>query len=148
MTVKRVTNLTDYLRENGVRYLTSEACALGLRSLYDVDKEVAPHLEDFFGMSFRAVARNNGEYSVLIAKDVLWSLCIFLAFVNGADEVYDYKDEFGENHHLRIHIDLTEEERERERKLMQYGEVRRYWPVAGQRHRNFASVHAAWGFSN
>jgi hypothetical protein len=148
MPIRAIRNPNDYLRDRGIRYLTSEACTLGLRSLYDVDEEVAVGVEDFFGMNLRCPARNYGKNSVLISKNVLWDLCVFLAFIEGADEVWDYVDEFGEGRHLRIHTNLTKTEEDREWKMIENGRCVRHSPVTGQKHRNFSSVHATWGYSN
>lgn len=147
MPVKRIDNYNDYLRSKGVRFLTGEACALGLRKLYDVDEDAVFDVENYFGMTMRSEGRSGGAASFLMSDDARMGLCIYFLFLDGADEVYLFN--IDGSTHIRAHINLDETEREREKRMLSlFDWVRRWYAVPGQQHRNFASVHAIGGFNN
>ncbi len=104
MKQKAVRHYGDYLRENGIRYLTSESCAIGLRGLYDVDPDIVAAIESFFGVTLNARGWNNQDgKSIMLSNTVLKDLCIFLLLYNGCDIVAEIT---GDNPHVRGYWDV------------------------------------------
>ena len=94
MKSETISNISEYLEGQGVGYLTSESCGIGIRALYDYSERGQRLLEMFFGVPIsgapwnREVGDQPAVGSIMLPK-VMRPLAIFAMFMNGADAVVD-----------------------------------------------------------
>ena len=94
MKSETISNISEYLEGQGVGYLTSESCGIGIRALYDYSERGQRLLEMFFGVPINGAPWNSkvGDQpavgSIMLPK-VMRPLAIFAMFMNGATAVVD-----------------------------------------------------------
>ena len=93
-----VSNEIEYLKNQGIGFLTSESCGIGIRLLFDLSIRGKEIVESFF--SIKAMNQNWNPYvgedvaiaSIRLPRAVLRPLAIFCLLMNGAEAVFDVQD--------------------------------------------------------
>jgi hypothetical protein len=94
-----VSNYHDYLKGQGVGFLTSESCGLGMRLLFDLSDRGKRLVEMFFSVRCEnpnwnsRVGAAEAVASIRMPRSILKELCIFALFLNGAQYVFDAHEE-------------------------------------------------------
>lgn len=95
MKQETVTDIFDYLKNQGVGYLTSESCGIGIRVLCDYSERGKLLLQAFFGIDMHSfnwnptVGVDEAVGSIMLPRDTFRPLAIFAMFMNGTEVVID-----------------------------------------------------------
>jgi len=96
-----VSNFNEYLKNQGVGFLTSESCGLGMRGLYDLSERGKILIEEFFSVTANnrnwnpQVGADDAVASIRMPYDVIRPLVVYCLFRNGAEVVFDAKSKKG-----------------------------------------------------
>jgi hypothetical protein len=95
MRKETIDDISKYLEGQGVGYLTSESCGIGIRALYDYSERGKRLLEMFFGTTISGAPWNStvgnepSVGSIMLPREMVRPLAIFAMFMNGATAVVD-----------------------------------------------------------
>ena len=90
-----IDNFDELLKQHGITFLTSEACGVGLRGLFDLTPEGQELLEEALGgMQASYPGWNDWEgKSAMLFYDMLRPLATYLLLRDGVDVVLDVNEE-------------------------------------------------------
>lgn len=88
--MKQISQIKDF-EQYGIIPLTSEACQIGLRMMFDLTEPGAQVIVSALGLrSTESLQPNNNsgaEYSIMLSRDMLPTISVFALLNDGADEV-------------------------------------------------------------
>jgi len=119
MKTDTINSFHDYLKNQGVGYLTSEACGIGIRALFDYSERGLRVLNGFFGTNLNGhpnmnsyVGNDRAIGSIVLPHSMIRSLVVYCLLMNGADAVIDVQHSgsaYYMNHMTAIYGEFDEE---------------------------------------